>query len=48
MKIALVLTGCLGFAAVLAMAWATILSTVPLWAIVPLGVLIVVMAVRDP
>jgi hypothetical protein len=47
-KVALALTGCLCLAAVLAAAWAAILSAVPLWAIAPLVVLIVVMAVRDP
>ena len=48
MKFALALTGCFCLAAVLAAAWAAILLAVPLWAIAPLAVLIVVMAVRDP
>ena len=48
MKLALALTGCFGLAAVLAAAWAAILSALSLWAIVPLVVLIVVVAARDP
>ena len=48
MKIALALTVCLCLAAVLAAAWAAILSSVPPWAIAPLAALIVIMAVRDP
>ena len=48
MRVALALAGCLGLAAVLAAAWTAVLSALSLWAIVPLVVLIVVMAVRDP
>ena len=48
MKFALALTGCFGLAAVMAAAWAAVFSALSLWAIVPLVVLIVVMAARDP
>jgi hypothetical protein len=47
-KLALTLTGCLGLAAILAAAWLTILSALPLWAIILLVLLVVAVAVINP
>jgi hypothetical protein len=47
-KLALTLTGCLGLAAILAAAWFTILSALPLWVIILAVLLLVAAAARNP
>ena len=48
MKLALTLTACLGLAAVWAASWLAILSTVPLWAIIVIALVIVAVAASNP
>lgn len=47
-KLALAMTGCLGIAAVLAASWLAILSAVPLWVIIMIGLVVVAAAVSNP
>ena len=48
LKLAVALIGCLSLTVALAAAWIGILSAVPVWAIIALGLLIVAIAVRHP
>jgi len=48
MKLALTLIACLCLTAVWAVSWLAILSAVPLWAIILIGLLVVVLAAQDP